>query len=191
MPPLLTAALLGVLGLLAGVAMRAGWRHRARRTAVVVPELAAVPAADDPALGAPRTASFEATYVSSTTAGDWLDRVVAHDLGVRSRAAVRVFDAGVRIERTGARDVFIPADAVRGVGTAPGMAGKFVGGDGLVVLTWQAPGPGAAVLDTGLRLRHAADRTPLTEAVRVLARLPAPSDETRAGAPGARNEGAR
>ena len=167
MPPAVSVAILAVVCVLALVAMRAGWRHRARRSAVAVPELPASPA-DDAALGTPRTASLAATYVSSTTAGDWLDRVVAHDLGVRSRAVVRVFDAGVRIERTGARDLFVPAAALRGVRTAAGMAGKFVGRDGLVVITWQVPGTGVTALDTGLRLRRGADRTPLIEAVGAL-----------------------
>jgi len=191
MPPAVTALLLGAIGFVALAAMHLGWRHRARRTAAIVPATFAVPAARDPALGVPRTAALEATYVSSTTAGDRLDRVVAHDLGVRSRAVVRVFDAGVRIERTGARDVFIPADAVRGAGTAAGMVGKVVGPAGLVVLTWQAPGPGAALLDTGLRLRHAIDRTVLIEAVGALGRRPAAPDETRADDLGAGNEGAQ
>ncbi|HEY8718748.1 hypothetical protein [Pengzhenrongella sp.] len=165
MPPAVTAAILTVLVLGVLAAMFVGWRHRAQRTGLAVPELPAVPARDDAALGEPRTESLAAIYVSTTTSGDWLDRIVAHDLGARSGAVVRVFDAGIRIERHGARDLFIPADAVRGVGTAPGMAGKVVGGHGLVVVTWQAPGPGAVLLDTGLRLRRGVDRTPLTDAV--------------------------
>lgn len=179
MPPAVSVAILLAACVLALVAMRAGWRHRARRGAAVVPELPASPAADDAALGTPRTAALDATYVSSTAAGDWLDRVVAHDLGVRSSAVVRVFDAGVRIERTGARDLFVPAAALRGARTAPGMAGKFVGRDGLVVITWQVPGTEATALDTGLRLRRGADRTPLIEAVGALV------TETSADDPGA------
>ena len=127
------------------------------------------PADGDASLGEPATAPIEATYVSSTVAGDWLERVVAHDLGVRSRAVVRVFAGGVRIERDGAADLFVPADALRAVGTAPGMAGKYVGGDGLVVLTWQLPDDGAS-LDTGLRPRRAEDRAALLTAAGALVR---------------------
>jgi len=141
-----------------------GWRGRRRRSEAVVPTLPQAPAD----LGAARLGPLEAVYVSTTRAGDWLDRVAAHRLGVRSPATVDVFDAGVRIGRTGAPDVFVPAEALRGATTAPGMAGKFVGGDGLVVLTWQAGPDDARGLDTGLRPRHAADRPRLVEAVAAL-----------------------
>ncbi|QTE27813.1 PH-like domain-containing protein [Pengzhenrongella sicca] len=190
MPPLLTVALLALACAAVCAAMVAGWRGRARRTAVVVPELPDFPAADDAALGPARTAPIEGTYVSSTLAGDWLDRVVVHDLGVRSRAVTTVHAGGVCVQRTGARDLFIPAAALRGAAPAAGMAGKFVGRDGLVVLTWQAPGPGGTALDTGLRPRRAADRALLLEAVRTLvaaAADPPPHSPDRSGAdqPGA------
>ncbi len=149
-----------VLLVLLGLAlhgMRHGWRARARRTAGWV---AAVPVRPGD-LGARRAAPVEATYVSSTRAGEPLERVVAHDLGVRSAALVHVHDTGVLVKRTGAEDLFVPAADLRAVGTAPGMAGKVVGGRGLVVLTWQADG---ARIDTGLRLRRRADQPTLLAA---------------------------
>ncbi|WP_298457731.1 hypothetical protein [uncultured Cellulomonas sp.] len=180
----MTVTILALLGASALWGMRAGWRHRAERTGAVVPSLPAVPADDDPALGRALTAPIEATYVSSTVAGDWLERVVAHDLGVRSGAVVQVFTGGVRVRRHGAADLWVPAGALLAAGTAPGMAGKYVGGDGLVVLTWQPPSSGAtadapsdatadrapaARLDTGLRPRRAEDRAALLRAARDLA----------------------
>ena len=69
-----------------------------------------------------------------------------------------VFDTGVRIDRQGAPDLFVPADALRSAAAAPAMAGKVVGGEGLVVLTWQADPADDRGLDTGLRPKHAADR---------------------------------
>ena len=123
MPPAVTVTILAVMGASALWAMRAGWRHRGERTAAAVPALPPVPADGDPTLGEPVTGPIEATYVSSTVAGDWLERVVARDLGVRSGAVVQVFTGGVRIERDGAADLFVPAGALRAVGTAPGMAG--------------------------------------------------------------------
>ncbi len=166
MPTWLSITILAVLVVVAFWAMREGWRRRERRSTQTVP---AVPAAPGD-LGSPRTESLEAVYVSSTTAGDWLDRVNAHDLGVRSAAQVQVFDAGVVVRRTGAADVFVPAKQLRGVGTASGMAGKFLGRDGLVVLTWvpDAEAGAAALLDTGLLLRHRADLPRLLDAVRTL-----------------------
>ena len=141
-----------------------------------------VPAVPPPArLGARLCEPIEATYVSTTTAGDWLDRVVAHDLGVRSAAVVTVHEAGVVIARTGARDVFVPAASVLGVERTPGIAGKYVGGDGLVVIRWTTTTSGAGTdedrpenaLDTGLRVRRAADRPVLTAAVAGLLAGPA------------------
>jgi len=178
----MTIVVLLVICTLAFTGMRRGWKGREHRTAALVPTLTTVPADDDPALGAASTEPFGATYVSTTVAGDWLERVVALELGARSAAHVQVFAGGVRIERQGARDLFIPAGAVRGAGTAPGMAGKFVGRDGLVVLTWQATGDLAAeaptLLDTGLRLRRRTDRAPLIAAVEALVPGPGATPQT-------------
>ena len=166
MPTWLSVTILVLVLAVAYWGMREGWRRRERCSAVTVPDVPATPTD----LGTARTDVLEAVYVSSTTAGDWLDRVNAHDLGVRSPAQVQVFDAGVVVHRTGAADVFVPAAQVRGIGTASGMAGKFMGRDGLVVLTWApdaAPADGP-LLDTGLLVRHRADRPRLVDAVRTL-----------------------
>ncbi|MBO1750435.1 hypothetical protein J4G33_01300 [Actinotalea sp. BY-33] len=148
------------------LAMWWGWHRRGARTGATVPPPPAVPAEAD--RGALRCPPIEVVYVSSTRAGDWLDRVVAHDLGVRAAATVSVHETGVLLARRGATDVFVPASGVRRVGRAPGIAGKYVGGEGLVVLTWEVPGTadrGPALLDTGLRTRRRADREPLTAAL--------------------------
>lgn len=151
-----------VILVLAGWGMWHGWGRRVRASAAAVPAIPAVP--DE--LGATRLGPLEATYVSSTTAGDWLDRVSAHDLGARSAAEVEVHDTGVLLRRRGATDVFVPADRLRAVGTAPGIAGKFVGGDGLVVLTWESGAD--RMLDTGLLVRHRSERPALVQAVQAL-----------------------
>jgi hypothetical protein len=159
-----------VLAVLLLILVLTGRRRLARRTHTVVPVPPAPPA--DPAdLGALRRGPVPATYVSSTLAGDWLARVGAHGLGDRSDAEATVYDAGVLITRTGAPTVFVPRSALRGAGLAPGMAGKYVGADGLVVVTWQVPADAradAVDLDTGLRTRYATDRARLVDAVRHL-----------------------
>lgn len=157
MPWGVSVAVLAVLLVAALLGMRRGWRSRAVRTAQVVPALPARP--DD--LGAQRCGPLAAVYVSSTLSGQPWERIAAQGLGARSEASVRVHDAGVLIERTGTRDLLVPAPDLRAVVTAAGMAGKVVGGEGLVVLTWQAPG---GLVDTGLRLRHGADRPTLLAA---------------------------
>jgi hypothetical protein len=111
-----------------------------------VPEGAFASGADGHSTGE----GIEAVYVSSTSEGDWLDRIAVHGLGERSNARVHVADAGVLIEREGASDVFIPAESLRGVRLATGMAGKYLREEGLVVITWQH---GDRTLDTGLKPR--------------------------------------
>lgn len=162
MPLWLSVTLWALLGLLACFGMWRGWRRMTRESAAAVPAIPGVP--DE--LGATRLGPLEATYVSSTTSGDWLGRVAAHDLGNRSAAQVEVHDAGVLLRRRGATDVFVPASRLRAVGTAPGMAGKFMGGEGLVVLTWSPAED--RLLDTGLLVRHRDDRPALVQAVQGL-----------------------
>ncbi len=134
-----------------------GWRGRARRTVLT----ASLPTVPDDA-GAARFGPVEATYVSTTRAGDWLDRVAAQGLGVRSAARVGVHSAGVLVARQGAPDLWLPAERIVGVRRDRGMAGKFADAEGVVVVTWRL---GDDELDTGLRTRFGRDRQPLVDAV--------------------------
>ena len=146
-----------------------GRRRLAQRTTTVVPRPPAVPGPEQ--VGPVRFGPLEAVYVSTTLHGDWLARVGAHGLGDRSGALVSVHDGGVLVERDGADDLWVPVHAVRSAGLAPGMAGKYVGADGLVVLTWSVPPAddvATALVDTGLRPRRAEDRGGLVDAVRHL-----------------------
>jgi hypothetical protein len=146
-----------------------GRRRLAQRTTTLVPVPPSVPGADQ--TGPVRFGPLEAVYVSTTLHGDWLARVGAHGLGDRSNALVSVHDGGVLVERQGADDLWVPVQAIRSTSLAPGMAGKYVGADGLVVLTWAVPeadGVAAALVDTGLRTRRAEDRGALVDAVRHL-----------------------
>lgn len=151
-----------------------GRRRLAQRTTAVVPLPPEAPGSGDgtgAGPGAVRFGPLEAVYVSTTLHGDWLARVGAHGLGDRSAAQVTVHDAGIAVERQGARDVWVPVDAIRSANLAPGMAGKYVGADGLVVVTWAVPaadGVPPALVDTGLRTRRAVDRGALVDAVRHL-----------------------
>ncbi|MFI2364204.1 hypothetical protein [Promicromonospora sp. NPDC019610] len=155
-----------------------GRRRLAQRTTTVVPVPPSPPAGatagETPgadSLGDVRSGPVEAIYVSTTLHGDWLARVGAHGLGDRSHAVVTVHRHGVLIERDGTDDLWLPVSSIRSAGLAPGMAGKYVGADGLVVLTWAVPeadGVPAALVDTGLRPRRAEDRGGLVDAVRHL-----------------------
>jgi hypothetical protein len=136
-----------------------GWRNRLRRQADVEP-LPAVPAG----LGAPLAAA-DGQYVASTTAGDWLDRIAVHQLGLRTNAELSVHPEGVLFDRSGAGPVFIPAGRLTGVRQESGMAGKFVEKNGLLVLSWML---GTRELDTGFRTRRAEDKALLLSALQDL-----------------------
>ena len=161
------ASAIGVLVLLAGVVwlgMLAGWRRRGARqlAALDLPPLPPTPA--EP--GAPLTADTDGVYVSTTTAGNWLDRVTARGLGARSAATMAVTAAGVSWLRQGAPDVFAAANALVGARRADGIAGKVLPPGGIVVVTWRL---GDAELDTGFRPGSAADADRLVGAVERLA----------------------
>ena len=151
---LMLALALGIFAMLA-----VGWRNRLRRQADVDP-LPEIPAE----LGAPLAAA-DGQYVASTTAGDWLDRIAVHNLGIRTNAELSVHPEGVLFDRSGAGPVFIPAARLTGVRQESGMAGKFVEKDGLLVLSWML---GTRELDSGFRTRHAEDKTTLLNALQDL-----------------------
>lgn len=153
-----TAVLLGLSAL--------GWRNRQRRQQAI--------GAPDPAPANLPDPYFEAAgqYVVTTTAGDWLDRVAVHGLGVKSDATAAVSPLGILLARRGAPDVFIPRSSLRGVRLEGGMAGKFVEKDGLVVFAWTLHG---LDVDTGFRTRHAPAKAQLLAAATQLATAPDPS----------------
>jgi hypothetical protein len=96
----------------------------------------------------------------------------------------------VRIERRGATDVFVPTASLRGVRRTPGMAGKYVGGEGIVVIEWSATAPDGspAPLDTGIRTQHKADRALLVAAVDAVAASAAPGQPGALASPDSQND---
>jgi hypothetical protein len=161
------ASAVGLLVLLVGVvwlAMLAGWRRRAARqlASLDLPPLPPTPA--EP--GAALTADTDGVYVSTTTAGDWLERVTARGLGTRSAATMAVTAAGVSWLRQGAPDVFAATGALVRARRADGIAGKVMPPGGIVLVTWRL---GRTELDTGFRPGSAADAERLVSAVERLA----------------------
>ncbi|SDO27614.1 hypothetical protein SAMN04515671_0405 [Nakamurella panacisegetis] len=145
MERLLLTLVLVALILLSAYGILVGWRHRAARQS----DLAAPPAA--PAdLGDELCAPLSGLYVSTTNAGSWQDRIVAHTLGRRAAATVHLSRRGVLIDRVGETAIFIPAADLVAVGAAPGIAGKVMAmPDGVLVITWDL---GGVQVDSGLRL---------------------------------------
>ncbi|MER5735783.1 MULTISPECIES: hypothetical protein [unclassified Streptomyces] len=148
-----------VVGLLLFVAfvywlMRQGWKWRGSLQSDL-PALPEVPEAPGEA-----KLTMEGRYHGSTTAGQWLDRIVAHGLGTRSRAGLTLTDTGISVVRPGANDFLIPAAALREARLDKGIAGKVLAEGGLLVVTWEH---GGTLLDSGFRSDRAAEHTTWVE----------------------------
>lgn len=128
--------------------MREGWKWRGTLQGDL-PELPSAP--DDPG---PARLSMSGRYHGSTTAGQWLDRIVAHGLGTRSRVELTLTEAGLDVVRPGATDFFVPAAQLREARLDKGIAGKVLTEGGLLVVTWAH---GERLIDSGFRSDHAAE----------------------------------
>ncbi|MFE8924815.1 PH-like domain-containing protein [Streptomyces rochei] len=134
--------------------MREGWKWRGTLQGDL-PELPGAPDAPGPA-----RLSMSGRYHGSTTAGQWLDRIVAHGLGTRSRVALTLTDAGLDVVRPGANDFFVPVAALREARLDKGIAGKVLTEGGLLVVTWEH---GDKLIDSGFRSDHAAEHNEWVE----------------------------
>ncbi|MDQ0963135.1 hypothetical protein QFZ66_007013 [Streptomyces sp. B4I13] len=154
--------------------MREGWKWRGTLQGDL-PELPARPSpttaldggGEPPLPGMPDEPgpvrlSMSGRYHGSTTAGQWLDRIVAHGLGARSRVELTLTDAGLDVVRPGASDFFIPADALREALLGKGIAGKVLTEGGLLVVTWAH---GDRLIDSGFRSDHAAEHGAWVDAI--------------------------
>jgi len=141
------ALVLIVLGLLAlvFVLMRRGWLSRAQQQAQIATPL---PVPQELLAGAVAI-ERSGRYVGTTVAGDWLARIVVHDLGVPSSATVSVVIEGLCIDRPHSSSFFIPAHALEGVRLDSAACGKAYGPGGVVVVTWAL---GTKSVDTAIRL---------------------------------------
>ncbi|MEV0092797.1 hypothetical protein [Streptomyces sp. NPDC050738] len=150
-----------VVGLLLFVAlvywlMREGWKWRGTLQGDL-PELPTAPS--EP--GEPKLV-MSGRYHGSTTAGQWLDRIVARGLGTRSKAELTLTDEGLDVVRPGAADFFVPTDALREARLDKGIAGKVLAEGGLLIVTWAH---GDKLIDSGFRSDRAAEHAAWVEAI--------------------------
>ena len=143
-----------VVGLLLFIAlvywlMREGWKWRG----TLQGDLPPLPTA--PSEPGPARLELSGRYHGSTTAGQWLDRIVAHGLGTRSRVELTLTDAGLDVVRPGATDFFIPVGALREARLDKGIAGKVLTEGGLLIVTWAH---GDKLIDSGFRSDRAAEQ---------------------------------
>lgn len=140
---LLTLAVLAFFALCV-FGMWRGWRRQARAQSVEFPPFPELP--DAP--GNPVLEAARGMYVCTTRAGHWQQRVVTRGAGMRTSGTLRIYPGGLEVERIGAPGFWIPRESVLGADTARGMAGKVMGTEALLVITWQL---GETVLDTGFK----------------------------------------
>lgn len=149
---------LSIIALLLGL-LWLGWRGRKRRQG-------GLPAPDDvPAalLEAQPRAAAEGMVIGTVKAGDYLDRVAVHGLGVRTNGRLEVHDQGVAVFRSGAPNYLISAAALDHVRTDRGVVGKFVERDGAVIIGWRL---GEEPVETAFRARHAEAHQELLDELR-------------------------
>ena len=111
--------------------------------------------------------------MSTTRAGQWQDRIVAHSLGRRARGAVELHPTGLLVDRIGETPLWIPAASVSQISTTAGIAGKVMGlPDGILLLRWSW---GGVEVDSGFR---ADDRDDQAEWIRAARRVVLPAVAT-------------
>ncbi|WP_405710730.1 MULTISPECIES: hypothetical protein [unclassified Streptomyces] len=152
-----------VIGLIVLIAfvywlMRQGWKWRGSLQSGL-PELAATP---EGFADGEKLLTLTGRYHASTTAGQWLDRIVAHGLGTRSRVELTLTEQGLDVVRPGAADFFVPAAALREARLDKGIAGKVLPEGGLLIITWAH---GDKLIDSGFRSDRSAEHPAWVEAI--------------------------
>ncbi|RCG27794.1 hypothetical protein DTL70_05315 [Streptomyces diacarni] len=139
--------------------MRQGWKWRG----TLQGDLPELPQRPD----APGQPLLEAAgrYHGSTSAGQWLDRIVAHGLGTRSRVELTLTARGLDVVRPGAEDFFVPAGQLYGARLDTGIAGKVLTEGGLLIVTWEH---GARRLDSGFRFDRSAEQACWVEKINAM-----------------------
>lgn len=155
-----------VIGLIVFIAflywlMRQGWKWRGSLQSDL-PELSSTP---EGFADGEKLLTLTGRYHASTTAGQWLDRIVAHGLGTRSRVELTLTDQGLDVVRPGAADFFVPAAALREARLDKGIAGKVLPEGGLLIITWAH---GDKLIDSGFRSDHSAEHPAWVEAIEQL-----------------------
>ncbi len=169
---LLIGAMVALIALVF-LGMWRGWRRRARKQRhIPAPSPMTIPIAGNPAIDDRSIVS--GVYLGSVYAGRWLDRIVVHGLGVRSRVLVVVRDDAIDFDREGAPSFSISSTDLVAVRSDRGIAGRAYERGGIAVITWRL---GEQVLDTGVRADRLSDQQALVELMSGLIAANAQGDE--------------
>lgn len=132
-------------------AMMRGWRHRSQLQDALIGTLPTVP----DTVGPPTVEPTRGQYLGCTLAPKWNDRVVAGDLGYRTKAVLTRYPEGIMVQRSGARPIWIPQEAISAVRAEHGVAGRTIPPlptrpyDGVLAIRWRLPS--GIEIDTGFR----------------------------------------
>ncbi|PZT74004.1 MULTISPECIES: PH-like domain-containing protein [unclassified Streptomyces] len=142
--------------------MRQGWKWRGNLQSDLPAPASTPDGFADGSADGEKPLTLTGRYHASTTAGQWLDRIVAHGLGTRSRVELTLTAEGLDVVRPGAAGFFVPAADLRGARTEKALAGKVLPEGGLLVVTWAL---GDQLIDSGFRSDHAAEHPAWVDAV--------------------------
>lgn len=137
--------------------MRRAWVAKGKRFELAPAPLAV--AEDVASISGP----FDARFAGTVTAGNWLDRVTVHGLGLpRSISATFTHDGLALVDSAGVDtwSILIPIRSIESVQTGRGIAGDVVEPDGMIVVTWHL---GYLRLATGIRVTRHAEHQELLE----------------------------
>lgn len=141
------AALVVLIGAVIRMMTR-GWRRRGQLQEALIGVLPTVP----DTVGTPTVAQTRGQYLGCTLSPRWNDRVVVGDLGYRTKAVLTRYPEGIMVQRSGARPIWIPQNAVISVRTERGIAGRAIptrNHDGVLAIRWRLPS--GTEIDTGFR----------------------------------------
>jgi hypothetical protein len=140
------AVLVVVIAVVIQLMMRA-WHRRALQQEELIGSLPEMP--DEVSTA---TITTRGVYCGCTVAPAWNERIMAGDLGYRSKAVLTHYPEGILLERIRAKPIWIPQDSIVAVRMERGIAGKVVARIGILAIRWRLPS--GVEIDTGFRANH-------------------------------------
>lgn len=156
------------------------WRARASRDSAYSGYMV-------PPVPAPALLEVDGLYIATTPVAQPLERLAVAGLAFRGAARIEVSTLGVVLRIAGEQPTFVPADRIRGIGTATFVIDRAVERDGLLALTWavsqHASEATPVVVDSYVRTRDADDARNLITTITDIAAVhsaPQPPAESEA-----------